>query len=182
MKLRPLKRKWDKKANMPDIILFPVIIFANAVVLFILYFMWIQMQEPLTTGFNSTNADSAAIVNDTMPKITGALKLFDTLFPLFMVGVILSIIISAFFIRTYPFLFFISLLLWIVAIFIAVVMANVHSTAIRENPAFASVVGDFNTTNYIVNRLPIITLVLAIVVSIILYSKLSGYAGTGGGI
>ena len=58
-----------------------------------------------------------------------------------------------------------------IAIFISVILANVHTDMIRTNPSFSSVIGNWETTNWIINHLPIIVCATAFAVAIALYTK-----------
>lgn len=168
--------RMNKRGNLADILLFPAIIFAMGVTLFIIYFMWTRLQTPLNDAISPTWTGSTTYFS----QVRGGLQTFDSVFPFYMMGSILFILISAFFIKSHPIFFFISIFLFIIAILLGAILANVHRDAIRTNPEFASVVDDFSTTSYLINRLPIITLVVGIVTAVILFSKPTGIVGSMG--
>jgi len=165
MKLRPLIK--NKKGNILDIVYLPVLLFAIAVSLFIIYFVYTQIQTPLGDNLKTINPD----VPDFLENVKGGLGTFDTMFPILLAGIILTMIISAYLIDSYPFLFFISTFLFVIAILFAAILANIHTDMIRDNAVFASVIGDWATTNWIINHLPVIICGVAVAVSVALFTK-----------
>ena len=157
----------DKRGNVLDVVFLPVILFGTAIFLFFIYFVFTSIQTPLGENLQGEWSDAPSFLT----SVQDGLKVFDSMFPVLLVGLILMLIISAYLIDSYPFFFFISLIVFVVALIIAVVLSNVHADLILNNPAFASIVGDWEKTNWIMNRLPIIVCGVAFAVAIALYTK-----------
>ena len=162
--------KKDKQGNLLDIVMLPVILFATAVVLFFIYYVYVQIQTPLSDNLD----DSLPSAPQFLTNLKEGLKIFDAMFPIFLIGLILTSVISAYLIDSYPFLFFVSTFLMVIAILLAAILANVHGEMIRTNPEFVSVVGDWETTNWIINHLPIIVCVAGFAIAIALFTKVPG--------
>ena len=80
--------------------------------------------------------------------------------------------------QSHPAFFFIGIIVLAVAIILAVVYSNVY-TQIAESPGFASVALDFDVIGFVMEHLPSIILVLFVIISIILYSRI-GVGGSQG--
>ena len=85
-------KKWNKKGNIMDIVYFPILLFATAVALFIIYFVWTSISGELDTNLTPYNTDAGTFIDN----VSGGLGMFDTMFPVFMAGVILMMIVSAY--------------------------------------------------------------------------------------
>ena len=161
------KMQISKKGQLTDLLLLPIIIFVTAVSLFFIYFVWQNIQGELSTNLQDDNPDAPAFLE----KVSGGLSLFDNLFPLFLVGNIIFLVISAFFIRSYPFFFIIAIIFFVIAIFISIVIANVHQEIVVYNDEFQEYTSEWDTSSWIINRMPIIVVVVGVIVAIALFSK-----------
>lgn len=159
--------KMNKKGNLQDIFFIMAILFATSILLVILYYVFVQIQTPLGDNLDDTWTEAPTFLGN----VKDGLKLFDVMFAFFFLGLCLWVFISAYFIKSYPFMFFVAVFVFSIAFLVGVVLANAHTEMIRTNPNFASVIDDWQTSSWIINRLPIIAIVVGIVTAIILYSK-----------
>lgn len=174
MRLKPIR---GKRGNFPDLVILPALLFATALALFLIYYIYNQIQSPLAGNLNSTYSNANNLLN----QGNEALKLFDTLYPMYMAGLILAVLISAYFVRSYPFFFFAGVIVLVVSILLGVLLANIHATMIRENTAtFGAYADDFSSIDWIINRLPFIILFTGLAIIILIYSKPAGNQFSGG--
>jgi len=174
-KERYYKPLLGKKANMGDLFVIMGTIFGTAIALFIIYYVSQQINPAVQEALSTTAANES--VTTILAQETAAQKLFDNVFPIFVLGLILWVIISAFYIQSNPMFFFMGIILLVIAIFIAVILANVHAE-LRNSPAWPVEMEEYGTTSYMVNQLPLIVLVTGLIVAVILYPKRT----TGGGV
>lgn len=163
----------NKKGNVQDVFYAMALIFGIGLSLFIVYFIYTEIQTPLGDNLKSEWADAPTH----LAKGRDALRTYNALYPFFLAGLIVWVVISAFFIKSYPFFFWIGVFLLIIAILLGVILANVHKEIVIENEEFKTAALDFETTNWIINKLPWIALVVFFLIALALWAKPPGGGG-----
>jgi len=92
--------------------------------------MWNSISPALMNAIESTDTDATTIaqINETHSKITSGLYFYDYMTPIYLIGIIAMIIISAFFIQSHPIFFFMSLFLLLIFVLVGVVFSNTYQT------------------------------------------------------
>ena len=146
------------------------VIFGIAIFFLILYNAYNDnIKDNLSDALTgSTPQDANSNVTKILDSTGSGIALFDTLFPLLLVGIFGFVLVSALFARSHPAFLFIGLLVLGVALILGAVYSNVYE-AISEDVNFNDSSNEFNITGLFLGNLPIIVLLLFIAISIILY-------------
>jgi hypothetical protein len=126
---------------------------------------------------NQSNISSTALTT----TISHAEAVTDWAFLLVFIFGLLGIIITSFLFYSHPAFMVLWIILMAVFVVLSVFMANAYYDVSRES-VFAPALAKLPITDFIMTKLPLITLVLGIVSIIIIYSKSQrGWISTGGG-
>ena len=87
----------------------------------------------------------------------------------FILGMIISIFISNFFIKAHPAFFIIYLLLTVVAVIFGAFLSNAYESILNSNNALQPTMNAFTGANFIMLRLPYFAAVVGIFGAIILF-------------
>ena len=169
--MRSILKKKDKHGDIISIALFVGFVFAMIISIVV-----------LTKIFNSVSTTLKAtdiIANDTkavtqITKVeTSFVPLVSNIFLFIFFGSIFGIIISSFFINTHPGFFIFFLIATIIVIVITAIISNVI-TSFGESAELVSTWNLYPGIQAIVNNLPLIILVVAIIVAVILFARPGG--------
>lgn len=177
MELRLNKRFTD----MVGLFFALAVIFGVAVFMLILFTAYDdnikdKLNEALTS---STPVDANANVTQILDETGGGLRIFNSLFPVLIIGVFGFVLVSALMARSHPAFFFIGLIVLGVALTLAAIYSNVYES-IAETENFSSTDSEFGITGIFLDNLPIVILVLFVGVATILYVFPSKSYGGGG--
>ena len=171
-------------AELGDVFYVIVYLFAAAILIFILYFTYGQVKEPIQTALvGGVQSSSQEQLNNTITAMsnqtTSGIGMFSTLFPFLLLGLIGMVAVSALFIDSHPIFFFASLIILGVVILVAVVFSNIFETIITDT-SFGDTADHLTVMKLFMKNLPYIALLTILIVAIILWGKQSG--GVGGGL
>lgn len=161
-----------KKGNMADIVWIMGIVFASMIFLVILYYTWTELSPQLESTLNKHIPEGETSINitSTHDKISAGVLSFNSILPLFILGLFATVIIAAFFIQSHPAFFFIAILFLLIVVVIAVVFSNVYQT-ITETESMAASAAEFTFSNLFMEYLPYIILIFAAAILIVLFAK-----------
>ena len=167
-----INKKFNKKANIPDILMMMVILFGIVIFLVILYYIWTQVSPELNIALDSVMPDGDATysVNTTSTQVTDSTLTFDSMMPLVIVGLLIMVLVSAFMVRSHPVFFFISIMVLAIFITLSAVFSNVYQT-ITDDSELSTTSSDFSITNLFMDKLPYIILIVTVLTFIILWGK-----------
>lgn len=156
----------NKKAGLDDGIFFIVVMLALSIVF--------VAGNVIVTKVND-DFQSGDIISPIGKEISGGLAdkyvgVVDGAFLTFFVGVFLAMVIRAFFIRTHPALFWLSIPILAFFVFIAAIYGNFFENFI-QNSQIAESVGDFTILTFIMNNYVMFIMGAIIVISIALFAK-----------
>lgn len=157
----------DKRGNLLDIFYIMAVLVAVSIFLVVTYHVFGAIKPELDSNLNDPK------VTTLTQQTQDALSFFDIVFPVFFLGLILATLISAYFIKSHPAFFFVSLFIWVIAIIVAVPLANMHSE-LRDNSSLSTSFAAFPISNTIINNMPIIALVISALVAAVLFAKPGG--------
>jgi len=154
----------NKKGSLLDIMQIGILLFVMAMVIILMSFILTTFQEDTEDKLTSTEAQNA------LTKGKTTLLNFDGLFAFILIGLTLATMIGAYFIRTSPVIFWVSLLLLVIFITISGIFTNVFEEVVADEVLNATT-ADFPIINLIMGDLPLVILVIAVLISIALWAK-----------
>jgi hypothetical protein len=85
------------------------------------------------------------------------------------IGSTIAALIGAILIRSHPAFFFISIIVMMVQIFVAMALSNTWDAMIN-NANFADAKAQFTTANFVLGNLPVFILIAVILLAVVLYA------------
>lgn len=140
-----------------------LVLIISLVLGFVVYNKAVPVLQTIQVG-NQTLTNN--ILNEGTNFFTGTA---DNLVLILFVGLTCAALASAILSRAHPMFMYISLIISMFLIFFAVVLSNWYD-AFRQNAEVSPVMIYFDKTTYLMNHLPLITLVVIITIGIVLYS------------
>lgn len=154
--------------------------FAAAIFVFIIYFVYQQIKDPVDTAITDVLPAGEQSFNATIiaNQTTGGLGLFNVLYPFLLMGLIIMCVVSVFFIDSHPVFFFISLIVLGVVILLGIVFSNIYQQ-ITTDSQFGNTSTNFSVINIFMKYLPWVIAVIVIVVMIVLFGRPGGGSTSG---
>lgn len=164
----------SKKGELTDYLIFLITIFILAVGFFVMIFVIPAISSGLrNAGMNSTTEGSNAI--NSMESIgTGTINMG---FMLLFSGLVISMMITSFLVRTHPIFLFLYILFLGITLLLGLYLGNAYY-ALEQNPALASAIPHAGFIHLVMNNIVLITLAVAALSMIIMFSKFSTFGGT----
>lgn len=160
----------NKKGDIPDLFF----IIPMFLVIIVAAFAGLTIYKSYYASVNDT-------LNDQSREITtsagAALEHSDYMVLIIFFGLALGVIISAFWVQTHPAFFFMSLLLLVIAIFIAPSISNAYMT-FENDSVMGTTAASFPMSSYIMEYLPLFIAIIGTITLIVLYMK----SPAGGGV
>lgn len=153
----------NKKGQIIEGIVVLIIIFVFVLLTYFGLKMTNELNSKGIQGLNSGNATSIIV------KGVDTYSVFDTVFTILLLGLIIANAITLFFIRTHPLFFVITFLATGVVILFAVVISNVFDDTITNTELNNATT--FDVIPSVMSNLPLFILILVIIFAIILYAK-----------
>lgn len=135
------------KGNIQDFFIIPVILFAIVMT----WQVWFSLVANFVPGIRDAipgiSATSSGILNTT----SGLFSTFDNMFLIVAVGMGLAAFISSYFIDSHPAFFFVSIIVFLIAMLVVPILSNIYNDFIES----------IATTTYDpAQRMPIVTAIL----------------------
>lgn len=161
--------------NVEEIFFVLVFLFGSALFLFILYYTYGEIKDPINDALRGATPDGDATFNYTSfsGEVSGGVGSFNTLYPFLLIGLIVMVIISAFTIQSHPVFFFVSIILLGVVILLGSVFSNIFQQ-ITTNENFGTTEDNFNIVSLIMENLPLIITVIVFLTLIVMWAKPGG--------
>ena len=164
MKQRKNKRI-GKKGFIKDILMVMLFCFIFAISTFIALTIYNEYKDHTSDIMEDTEAEREIIDNTTR-----TLMVLDYAFLMVFGGLLLSAIVTAFFIRSHPVLFILSLILLFIVLLMAVVFSNVFEK-FTEQPAIANATDSYVIIPEIMDKFPLYIFVAFILVALAFFAK-----------
>lgn len=178
--MRKLLDRKTKKGLLvfEDVLYSLVFMFAAALLIFMLYYVYGQIKTPVSSALTQAvpAGETAFNVTSFGNQIQGGVGMFNNIFPLLIIGLIIMTCISALFMESHPAFFFVSLILLGIVMLVMVVFSNIYQQ-ITEDAAFGDTDSTLNILGIFMKFLPLIALVLIVVVMIIIFGRGGGQGG-----
>ena len=159
-----------KKGDLPDMLIFLVIIFIFAIGLLIFAFIIPQISLGLEgAGLNNSDAQSSI---DELTKLgeEGMQRGFLFLFT----GFIMGLMISSFLVRTHPIFIFLYILFLGITVFLGTYIGNAFEQ-VATSDALAATTLDQGLISIVMQNIVVITLIVGALSMIIIFAKFSGF-------
>ena len=164
----------SKKGEITDMLIFVVTIFALGIGLFMMMYITPTISNGLRgAGLNNTVEGANAI--DAMNSV--GTTVVNNGFLLLFVGLIISMMITSFLVRTHPIFLFLYILILAITLLLAAYLGNAYDQMI-QNPIFASTLADATFINFILSHIVELSLAAGALSLIIMFSKFSTYGGS----
>lgn len=161
----------DKKGDVTDMLIFLILTFTFAVVLFVFSFAVTEISEGLRIGgMNNTIEGSNAI--DQLDDF-GVLGIQRGYFLLF-IGFVISTLLTSFLVRTHPVFMFLYIFILGLTIFIGTFLGNAYDDLI-SNPIFADQLASQTLINLVMNNVITILVAVGALSMIVVFSKFSSF-------
>lgn len=151
-----------------------VVIFVFGLLSLTVYHSFIEVEPSLTSEFN--NSESLT-VNESLASLDMVKDKFPNVFDAGMVMILIGLwafaLISAFFIDTHPIFFIFSVILLVFVFIASALIGNVGQELLSESE-YTSVSGEFPITNWVLNHLLLVVMVIGFSVMVVLYGKQRG--------
>lgn len=161
------KNKIKNKKGIADILVFVIIVFSIAIGLFVFHFVNKNIHDTLKPEL--TTEESQTALTEGVTKLNNMLD--SLVFIIFIISVAL-IIITSFLVNVHPVFFVFYLILIPLALILAVILSNTY-TEITTQEEFNQTVSSFKMTNFIMNKLPLFTLIVISVSAVIVFGKIA---------
>ena len=163
----------QKKGDLTDILTLVITLFVLAVGLLVLMFVVPAITGGLkSAGLNNTQAGSDAVAGiDNLTSVInyGYLMLF--------VGLMLSVLISSFFIRSHPIFMFLYIFFLAISIMLSIYLGNAYYS-LEQSPIFATMISQATFLHLVMSHIAEISLAVGALSIIIVFAKFSTYGGT----
>lgn len=178
------KKLFNKKAHAAsDIFIFMVMGFAFMIAIVVIVFcattMYTKLLEnPDTFQKILPSGNATQLIQDTYGKVPNAYESLKWITVALILGMILSMIISAYLVKTQPIFFVAYLLIWIIAIIISVPLSNTYEE-IYANPILTSTFAGFWSVNMIFTNLPVWITIIGGLMALLMITSMIKQGGTG---
>lgn len=167
-------RKIQKKGELQDILILVITLFILAVGLFIL----IYVIPSITNGMNIAGMNNSAEGVNAISSLSNiGTNTINNGFMMLFIGLIMSVMITSFLVRTHPIFLFLYIFMLAITIILAVYLGNAYYD-LQTNPIFASTVNDASFINLVMNNIVEITLAVGALSMIIVFAKFSTFGGS----
>jgi len=167
--------KINKRGQVQDIVVFLVTLFAVAVFFTVMWKIGASMKDALmTSSLNSTTESVNAI-----QSLSSTAQMGDTAVGTVFIGLLLTLIISAVLVPTNIIFTVVYLVLGTLLWFLSVPLSNAYTSMISAD-TMAGMSGNMPLTYTIMDKLPLITTIILVLLIVILYGKRFLFSNDGG--
>jgi hypothetical protein len=162
----------NKKGELTDMLIWLITIFILGIGLFILMFIIPSITGGLrTAGLNNSVEGANAITS-----MDGLGNIINNGFLMLFVGLIISVMITSFMVRTHPIFLFLYIIFLAITVLLSFYLGNAYYQLIG-NPTFASMVNTATFSNWILGHIAEITVAVGALSMIIVFAKFSSSGG-----
>lgn len=172
MEKRNLRRiRFNKRGDATDILIFSLLVFSFALILFIFSFIIPEIADGLRAGgLNNTPEGTSAI--DQLQDF-GSNGIQRGFFLVFM-GLLISNLVTAFLVRTHPIFLFLYIFILMITLLIGSYIGNAYDS-MRNIPIFATQLANQSLINVVMENYLLIILGTAALSMVIVFAKFSSF-------
>lgn len=164
----------NKKGELTDGFIFIITLFILAIGLFVIIFIIPQITSGLKTAGLNNSVEGASAINSLEFDIP---SIVNNGFLMIFLGLVLSTMITSFFVRTHPIFLFLYIFFLAITLFVGIYVGNAFYQ-FEQSPIFASALNTATYIHVIMNNLVEITLAVGALSMIIVFAKFSTFGGT----
>lgn len=165
----------NKKGNVIDLAFIVIILFGVSLALFFIYHSYYDVSTELISS-GDLGVDGTAVLQD---SIDSFYKWNDNGIGFIFFGLIIGVLVTAYFIDVHPVFFVISLIMFIFLIFASVYISNTFQEIVNDSE-FSVTVTKFPITVFIHENLILLLILTFVLMSVIMYGKSRNSQGSGG--
>lgn len=158
-----------KGSSVSDVILVIVFLLAFGITSVLAYLVYNGFNDDYQAR-DEISDTSKAMIQDNKDKYVGV---FDGIVLLSVIGLTIALLIGASMIQTHPAFFIVALVVTSVAVLLAAVYSNVYEE-FASDTTISAVESEFTILPVVMDKLPIIVTVIALLVALVLYSRTRG--------
>lgn len=155
----------NKKGYIQDMIMIIVFLFVFATSTFFAMVVYNEYRDKTADTMEETEVQKS-IVSDAIRT----LNIMDYMFLMLFMGLTISTIVTAFFIRSHPVLFVLSIILLFVILILAVTFSNVFEK-ISQQPSMANATNTYTIIPEIMGKLPLYIFGVFVLVALAFFAK-----------
>ena len=173
--IKPLKLKVKKGQDFLPFFFVIIILLGFALFFVVLSKVWTSVKPELNTGLQSAMpANSPVNITETLDKTGSTIFTFDKLIPFIIIGLFAFVLITAGMVMNHPIMIVVGIIVFGVAILIAVIYANIYNN-ITESDEFSSTKAQFGIQDKFMQYLPFIIFIMGIgITAAIIWSRKGG--------
>jgi len=167
--------KKNKKGSFADLFMFMIIAFTLSIMVVVMVYVGTETlsqllanQEGFQRALEGTGLNATTVIMETFGQVPNAYTSLHWITVMLIVGMAMAILISSFLVRTKPVFFVAYILIWIIAIIVAVPLSNTYET-ISETPLLQDTFSGFWGQTFILLNLHIWITVIGGLAGIIMY-------------
>lgn len=174
-----------KKGALTDLFIFMIIAFVMSICVVALFYATTTAENELRNnidilqGVVGDGNNATQILDDTFGRVPDALQSLKWITGMLIIGMILSIIVTAFLIRTRPVFLVPYILIWITAIILAVPLSNSYEQ-IYEHPTLSASFSGFFAQTYIMLNLHIWIAIIGGIAGMVMFVNMVRQSQFGG--
>lgn len=151
-----------------DLIILAVVILAAGFSLVIGNYVWTSF----STGLNNTIGD-VSTTSETITNVTTAFNMFDTLFVMLQLGLMIGVVVSFFYLDSHPIYFFFSLFLLAFALILGAQFSNMWFE-LGQMSQLNATMANYPQGDWLMDNMPLLLLVTGLIGLAVLYGKTGG--------
>lgn len=173
MKLKPIR---NKRGSLFDLFLFMALGFCVIIFMVVMTFIASTMntklheQAPVIQKALGDSGNATEIIDENFGDVVTAYSSLKWISVMIIFGLMLSILLTSFLVKTNPVFFVPYILILIIAVIVSVPIANAYET-IYNNPTLASTFTGFFGVSWIFLHLPIWISVIGILAGILMFAN-----------
>jgi hypothetical protein len=163
----------NNRGEISDMLIFVITVFILAIGFFILIFII----PSITTGLRTAGMNSTTEGNNAIQSLSDiGTHTINNGFMLLFVGLILSVMITSFMVRSHPIFLFLYIFSLAITLLLAVYLGNAYYD-LQNNIIFASTVNDASFINVVLNHIVEIACAVGALSLVIVFAKPSSGGG-----
>lgn len=159
----------SKRGNLLDILWVGIFLFAFALTVVIGWLVLTSVNDAFQAN-DQIGIEGQQIINDSTNRYVAV---FDGIFMFFLVAVSIMVIVSAFWIKTHPIFFGVSLVVLVIFVFLFNIFGDVFME-VGSNPALVNYTNSFSIIPFVMDNYATLLAVLGFVAVVVLFAKASG--------
>jgi hypothetical protein len=157
----------NRRGSAQDVLFIAVLLFASAIGFLVIYYATNSIYTALLANAQIQESDAAI---EALQAGKDNLAKLDTFFLAVFIGLVLSLIITSWFISGNPLFMGIYIVIMVIAVVVSMALSNAWES-VSQNATFASSMSALPTANHVLTYLPYYISVVAMIGLIVIFAK-----------